>query len=110
MKFGTRTIWNGMMRVARIRANRIRLPRNSNTANAYAAIAQVTTWPNVASDAMTIEFWKKVPKVTPGRANHMVPWFSQWRPVGNENGAVANTSARVLSEVDSIHRNGMAIA
>ena len=72
MKLGTRTIWNGMISVARISANRTRLPRNSNTANAYAAMEHVTTWPIVASDAMTIEFWKNVPNVTLGRANHIV--------------------------------------
>ncbi len=31
----------------------------------------MTTWPIVASDAMTIEFWKNVPNVTSGSANHI---------------------------------------
>ena len=72
MKFGTRTTWNGMIRVASSSPNRTRLPRNSNTANAYAAIEQVRTWPIVASEAITIELGKNVPKVTPGRAYHIV--------------------------------------
>ena len=56
MKFGTRTTWNGMISVARSSPNSRRLPRNSRTAKANAAIEQEISWPAVVSRASFSEF------------------------------------------------------
>ena len=71
MKFGTSTTWNGMMRVARMSANRGPRPRNGRTANANAAIEQLISWPIVFSVEILSELTKNVPKVTSGRAFHI---------------------------------------
>ena len=42
------------------------------TANANAAIEQLTSWPTVLSVASLSELTKNVPNVTPGRAFHIV--------------------------------------
>ncbi len=71
MKFGTRTTWNGMIRVARMSANSGPRPRNGRTANANAAIEQLTSCPIVLSVASLSELRKNVPNVTSGSAFHI---------------------------------------
>ena len=71
MKLGTSTTWNGMIRVARMSANSGPRPRNGRTANAKAAIEQLTSWPIVFSVESLSELRKNVPNVTSGRAFHI---------------------------------------
>ena len=72
MKFGTRTTWNGMMRVANRIPKSVDRPRNRSTAKAYAAKEHAITCPIVVSDASFSELRKNVPKVTSPNAFHIV--------------------------------------
>jgi len=72
MKFGTRTTWKGMISVARRIPKSGPRPRNGMTANAYAAIDELTSWPAVHRMAILSELAKNVPNVTSfGNAFHM---------------------------------------
>ena len=68
MKFGTRTTWNGMIRVTRRSANSGSRNRKRRAEKANAAIEQLMSCPTVLSDASFIELRKNVAN---GRAFHM---------------------------------------
>ena len=108
MKFGTSTTWNGMIRVpagARTAAPgtgtgspRRRTPPSSS----------VISWPTVLSAASLSELRKNVPNAA---ARSTCPGSSpSGAPVGSERRRRPNTSARVLSDVEIIHRNGTIIS
>ena len=71
MKLGTRTTWYGMISVASRTPKIMPLPRNDRNAKANAAREQAISIPIVVNVAILIEFRKKSPKVTPGRAFHI---------------------------------------
>ena len=70
MKFGTRTTWNGMIRVASRSANSGSRNRKRSAAKANAAIEQLISWPTVFSTASLSELRKNVAERQ--RAFHIV--------------------------------------
>src|SRR5882672_5871328 len=64
---------------------------------------QLTSWPTVLRKASFNEFTKKAAN---GRASHISAKFAQRGFAGRNVGDIAKTSARVLSDVVIIHRNG----
>ena len=68
MKFGTRTTWNGMIRVTSRSANNGSRNRKWSAEKANAAIEQLISWPTVFRPAILNELMKKVAN---GSDDHM---------------------------------------